>query len=122
MEQTQVLEQDLDLDGEYEYIMSNDKVLAIFENDGGRLEYAFAYDTRYGPVQLVFPRHQYVFKPRPEFGYDYTNGEAAILLGPWNGTPDGAFVDSKIGVANQYEMMHACNSAPLKFHICKFLG
>lgn len=101
--QTQVVEQDLDLDGENEYAMSNDRVLAIFENDGGRLEYAFAYSTEYGPVQLVSPMHQYTFKPRPEFGMDYTNGEIAI---PISGLfyIDGAFVDHKIGVANQYNV------------------
>ena len=104
--QTQVLEQDLDLDGELEYIMSNDRVLAIFENDGGRLEYAFAYDARYGSVQLVSPRHQYYFKPQSEQGFDYTNGEVAIpVSGPYN--IDGAFVDHKIGVGNQYDPYEA---------------
>jgi hypothetical protein len=94
--QTQVVEQDLDLDGEYEYVMSNDRVLAIFENDGGRLEYAFAYDAQFGPVQLVSPNHQYFFKPESEWGFDYTNGEAAILLG-WPQRLDGSFTDIKIG-------------------------
>ena len=92
--QTQVLEQDLDLDGENEYILRNNQVLAIFENDGGRLEYAFAYNNEYGPVQLVSPNHQYVLKP--DSGYDYTNGEAALLL-VLIGSVDGAFVDHKVG-------------------------
>lgn len=97
-QQAQVIEQDLDLDGENEYVLSNDSVLAIFENDGGRLEYAFAYDAQYGPVQLVSPSHQYFFKPESEYGFDYTNGEVALLLPPsWCWRPDGAFIDSKPG-------------------------
>jgi hypothetical protein len=90
--ETQIVEQDLDLDGEYEYIMSNNMVLAIFENDGGRLEYAFAYNNKLGPVQLVSPGHQYIFLPDPSLGLDYTNGEVAILLA-WPDAPDGAFVE-----------------------------
>jgi len=88
---TQVYEKDLDLDGELEYVMHNDRVFAIFENDGGRLEYAFAYDTKYGPVQLISPRIQ--FTSSPETGnYDFQNGEVAIALGnAW--APDGAFVE-----------------------------
>lgn len=53
--QAQLMVQDLDLDGEDEYILKNDKVFAIFENDGGVLEYAFAYEPSIGPVQLVGP-------------------------------------------------------------------
>jgi hypothetical protein len=36
------MEVDVDLDGEVEYILSNDRVFALFENDGGRLRAAFA--------------------------------------------------------------------------------
>lgn len=55
--QAQLLVQDLDLDGEAEYILENDKLFAIFENDGGVLEYAFAFDPSIGPVQLVGPTY-----------------------------------------------------------------
>ena len=95
--QTYIAEQDLDLDGEFEYIMSNDQVLAIFENDGGRLEYAFAYDPSFGPVQLVSPLHQYL---NPD-GSDFTEGEAAILLA-WPKRVEGSFVDMKAGL-DEYE-------------------
>ena len=88
---TQAYEKDLDLDGELEYVMHNDQVFAIFENDGGRLEYAFAYDVEHGPVQLISPRIQYT--STPETGnYDFQNGEVAIALeDAW--APDGAFVE-----------------------------
>ena len=89
---TQVYEKDLDLDGELEYVMHNDRVFAIFENDGGRIEYAFAYDHEYGPVQLISPASQYSFKPSPEHGFDFQNGETAIPL-VWSWMPDGAFVE-----------------------------
>jgi hypothetical protein len=50
--------EDLDLDGEDEYIIHNDQVFAVFENDGGYLEYAFAWSSEAGPVQLVAPLNQ----------------------------------------------------------------
>jgi len=50
--------QDLDLDGENEYILKNNKVFAIFENDGGRMEYGFACHPSVGPIQLVAPTYQ----------------------------------------------------------------
>ncbi|MBC8505833.1 MAG: hypothetical protein ISR58_00075 [Anaerolineales bacterium] len=89
---TQAFEKDLDLDGEMEYVMFNDQVFAIFENDGGRLEYAFAYDPDYGPIQLIAPKSMYLFQPGPNQGFDFHNGEAAILLG-WSWEVDGAFVE-----------------------------
>jgi hypothetical protein len=52
------LSRDLDLDGENEYILENNKVFAIFENDGGRMEYGFTYDSTVGPVQIVAPTYQ----------------------------------------------------------------
>ncbi len=60
---SQVYEKDLDLDGEMEYVMHNDQVFAVFENDGGRLEYAFVYDQEYGPIQVIAPASQYIFGP-----------------------------------------------------------
>ena len=58
---TIVDELDLDLDGENEYTISNNKVFAVLENDGGRVEFAFAYDVETGPVQLVAPFNQSSF-------------------------------------------------------------
>jgi hypothetical protein len=73
---TQLLSQDLDLDGEEEYVIKNDKVFAVFENDGGRLGYAFAYEPSIGPVQLVAPAYQvHVSFDK----LDYAEGEAPIF-------------------------------------------
>ena len=48
--QTIVQEKDVDLDGENEYILSNNKVFLIFENDGGRLVKAYSRDPQTGKV------------------------------------------------------------------------
>ena len=59
---------DLDLDGENEYTLSNDQLFVIFENDGGRVEYAFAWHPDVGPVQLIAPFNQVaMFGPDLEF-------------------------------------------------------
>jgi len=103
---TQVYEKDLDLDGELEYVMHNDQVFAIFENDGGRLEYAFATDAEYGPIQLIAPFGQYYLSTSPEF--DFHNGEVAIALENAWGAPDGAFVDDfDLDVHFEYELLTA---------------
>ncbi|MEW5691845.1 MAG: fibronectin type III domain-containing protein [Candidatus Hydrogenedentota bacterium] len=44
---------DVDLDGENEYILYNNRVYAVFENDGGRLEFAFAYNSNDGGYGMV---------------------------------------------------------------------
>ncbi len=44
---------DIDLDGEPEYILKNNKVFAVFERIGGRLVAAFAYDPAVGALQLI---------------------------------------------------------------------
>jgi len=69
---------DLDLDGENEYIIHNDRVFAILENDGGRVEYAFAWSAATGAVQLVAPLTQ-VSAP---YGGDeiVQAGEVAMLI------------------------------------------
>ena len=73
---TVVTAEDLDLDGEDEYTMHNNQVFAVFENDGGRLEYAFAFDPANGPVQLVAPFNQHNFYGGSVEQYEL--GEAAI--------------------------------------------
>ncbi|MFA6126613.1 MAG: FlgD immunoglobulin-like domain containing protein [Bacteroidales bacterium] len=50
--------QDLELDGENEFILKNNKVFAIFENDGGRMEYGFAFHPSVGPIQIIAPTYQ----------------------------------------------------------------
>ena len=94
-------EQDLDLDGEMEFVMHNDRVFAIFENDGGRLEFAFTFNAEYGPIQVIAPASQYFFGPHPGLGFVFQNGEATIPLG-WPYTPDGAFVDD-VDADGQFE-------------------
>jgi hypothetical protein len=81
----------LDLDGEDEYTLSNDKVFSIFENDGGRVEYAFAYDTKTGPIQLIAPINQYVVLGEGG-GWTHADGELAVAP-TWNRGPDSAFID-----------------------------
>jgi len=69
---------DLDLDGEYEYVLEDDRTMLIIENDGGRVEYAFAYDPSTGPVQLVGPVHQH--PSWIDLGYSYEDGETAYRV------------------------------------------
>jgi len=45
--------QDIDLDGEVEYLLKNDRVFAVFEAIGGRLTAAWARDTAKGEVYQV---------------------------------------------------------------------
>jgi hypothetical protein len=52
--ETVVDQVDLDLDGELEYVLRNDRVFLVFENDGGRLVKAFSLDMETGePVEVV---------------------------------------------------------------------
>jgi hypothetical protein len=71
---TQVFTQDLDLDGEDEYVLRNNQVYAIFENDGARLEYAFAVSPQHGPLQLVAPLYQSLCS-RIRGGWNFEEGE-----------------------------------------------
>ena len=100
---TQALSRDLDLDGENEYILKNDKVFAIFENDGGRMEFGFAYDPSIGPLQLVAPLSQHfglsTIVCQPNIICDHENGETA-LRGDWR---DAAFVEK----AYRYNLFEA---------------
>lgn len=45
---------DLDLDGTEEYVLENNRVFAVFDGVGGRLEYAFSYNAK-GPLEVVAP-------------------------------------------------------------------
>jgi PKD repeat protein len=69
---------DLDLDGENEYVLEDDRTMLIIENDGGRVEYAFAYDLSTGPVQLVGPVYQH--PSWMDLGYSYEDGETAYRV------------------------------------------
>ena len=76
---------DLDLDIEDEYILYNDRVFAIFENDGGLLEYAFAFDKDAGTAtQLIAPKYQH-----------HEDGGGEISERAWKSSfRDGAFIDA----------------------------
>jgi hypothetical protein len=50
---TQATQEDVDLDGENEYLLANSRVLAIFERIGGRLVAAFSRNTVTGDVFQV---------------------------------------------------------------------
>ena len=86
---TQAQTKDIDLDGENEYILSNDKVFAIFENDGARLEYAFAYNNKHGPIQLIAPFNQ-VWHVNVYSDGNYEMGEVGHIS---KYRADGAFVE-----------------------------
>lgn len=92
--EAEVLVQDLDLDGEAEFVLRNDRVFAIFENDGGRLEYAFAFDPATGPLQLV-GREFEVYVP---FTTDFGLGETPTA----NPSPEGAFEDTITALGKEY--------------------
>lgn len=47
---TTVAQADVDLDGENEYILSNDRLFAVFERDGGRMSAAFVRDILSGRI------------------------------------------------------------------------
>ena len=84
---------DLDLDGEDEYVMSNDRLFLVFEEDGGRLEYGFAFVPGRGPVQFIAPVAELVADPM-FFGsnwWDWTKGEAGQV--PYSPAWVGAFVE-----------------------------
>ena len=51
--QSTVLLTDLDFDGEQEAVLRNDRVLVMFENDGGRMDFLFSYSDG-DAVSLVF--------------------------------------------------------------------
>jgi len=87
----QALALDLDLDGEDEYVLYNDQVYAVFENDGARLEFAFATSPQHGPVQLIAPEYQVYGR----LG-NYEQGEIGDLP-TWNARPDAAFIEDVDG-------------------------
>jgi hypothetical protein len=82
---------DYDLDGEDEVILFNDRVWCLFENDGGRLEYAFSWSEEEGPVQQVAPTHQHqlIFDG---LGRNFEWGEISALP-TWSRAVDGCFVE-----------------------------
>jgi hypothetical protein len=93
----QALKQDLDFDGEDEYILKSEKVFAVFENDGGRLEYAFAYDPLIGPVQLVAPFPQFALTGHTF----YEDGEKTFH----DSYPETAFEDISYAEGIKYSLL-----------------
>ena len=88
---------DLDLDGEQEFVLRNDKVFTVFENDGGKLEFGFAVSPWHGPIQVVSPIYQHD-GPGVETGWDFKDGETALrrTFDIW----DAGFVD--VGVEQNF--------------------
>ncbi len=94
-EEMQILAQDLDLDGEDEFVLQNDRVFAIFENDGGRLEYAFSHSPSGGVFQWAGPFYQFQIS-----GYNnYLDGEIPPADSPWT---DGVFEDRVTASGESY--------------------
>ncbi len=89
---SRIRENDYDLDGEEEVALYNDQVWCLFENDGGRLEYAFSWSESFGPVQLVAPTHQHqlIFDG---LGRNFEWGEISALP-TWDRAVDGCFVEN----------------------------
>ena len=85
-------ERDLDLDGENEHVLLNDRALLILENDGGRVEYAFARTPDGQPIQVVAPTAQLTSIHASNTTKNYQDGEIA-LLSDWNQYPDALFMD-----------------------------
>ncbi|MBI2264449.1 MAG: hypothetical protein HYU64_04680 [Armatimonadetes bacterium] len=52
-QKTVVAEQDLNMDGDSEFVISNNRIFAVFSSIGGRLVMAASYDTTDGAVSLV---------------------------------------------------------------------
>lgn len=88
---SQLRKQDYDLDGEDEFVLFNDRLWCLFENDGGRLEYVFSFSDTTGPVQVVAPthEHQLIFDG---LGRNFEQGEISALPA-WDRAADGCFVE-----------------------------
>ncbi|MFH0792741.1 MAG: hypothetical protein V2A74_01770, partial [bacterium] len=50
---TTVVSLDLDQDGQDEYVLHNNRVLALFDRHGGRLLYTFHYHSTAGPICVI---------------------------------------------------------------------
>lgn len=79
--QANALQQDIDYDGELEYILSNERVFAVFENDGGRVDFLFSFDASRGAIPLIFPAT--LLNSARDSRSDYY-GESASLEVYWN--------------------------------------
>ena len=104
---------DLDLDGEIEYTIENDQVFVIFENDGGRVEYAFTYHPDTGPLQLVAPFNQDTLNVKPT--EEWQRGEIAVSTQVWGW--DALFAENQ-GLGDEFEyseMTATISSGTLKF-------
>lgn len=103
---------DLDLDGEDEYTISNNQVFAVLENDGGHVEYAFAYHPQTGPIQVVAPSVQRRTIETQDVLYE--NGETASRL--LNSGFSGIFSEfGNEGDLSQSEMTAFVSSSSVHF-------
>lgn len=84
---------DLDLDGEAEYVLSSPRYYLVFEDDGGRLQYGFAFIPGRGPVQFVAPLEQFTAVLFGVTNWDWTMGEAG--QDATDPTLFGAFLDGE---------------------------
>lgn len=91
---TQLIKQDLDLDGEDEYVLQNDKIFATFSSDGGRMDYAFAYNASKGAIQSIAPYWQFDW----EWSTTFFDGKKPIP----NTLHETAFEDGDYGQTNKY--------------------
>jgi len=88
---TTVTSCDLDWDGEEELVMANNRVYAVFEDDGGRLELLVAYDEELREaIPVIYPA--WLLHGNRQEGEASRLGEAA-LFGFRLPPPDAAFVE-----------------------------
>ncbi len=90
---------DLDQDGEDEYILKNNKIFAVFENDGGRLQYLFAYDEMSGGIDII-GGNAGIEVPDPGIAGNTVSGEGEN--GPR--AVSDAFMDRPVGDFDEYDI------------------
>ncbi|MFC1914942.1 hypothetical protein ACFLWK_01660 [Chloroflexota bacterium] len=90
---------DLDQDGEKEYVLRNNKIFAVFENDGGRLQYLFAYDENKGGIDVI-GCNTGIEVPDPEIVGSSVMGEGEN--GPR--AVSDAFMDRPVGDFDDYDI------------------
>jgi hypothetical protein len=98
---TTATQEDVDLDGESEYLLANAQVLAVFEAIGGRLVAGFARNTQTGRVfQMIGTQPAYPGSDTEEEGAASVSGEA-VAAHRTSGFKDW-FADGSGGGTSQY--------------------
>ncbi len=109
----QAVEADVDMDGENEYLLRNDRVFAVFEASGGRCTGAWARDTTTGKVMQIIGNP--LSAPGTETedeGSSNRNPDGTILARRTSGFKDWWAVNGG-GATNQYvNALYTVTAAP----------